>query len=276
MPTFDDPISDASEASAALRGLAHATRSFDDPADTYALIGDLLAGVRSLRQVFDQLAAAHLSHQARAHDDDGVHAAGARDAQMAADDLHQAAALVDGAEERLNRASQASGRVAWHPEPEPDHTIPEPRWVSVVFLQGSEADPVLEMIDRDGTDTAIDHLAGRDDGEETTQAALENGYVYDTPPSGRWDRAVTRGDYTLTYDYLHGHVGLLRAHVPEPEYAEPERSGGAHAGAFGVGQGFSQRRASRPVDQAGAPRPGRSVSPVRHPASRPEVRGLGL
>ena len=52
MPTFQDPIHDAEVASQALRGLAHATRTFDDPADTYAVIGDLLGGARSLRQVF--------------------------------------------------------------------------------------------------------------------------------------------------------------------------------------------------------------------------------
>ncbi|MGB3376134.1 MAG: hypothetical protein WBA87_13470, partial [Microbacterium sp.] len=60
MPTFDNPVEDAMEASAALRGLAHATRTFDNPAETYPVLGELLAGVRSLRQVLDQLAAAHI------------------------------------------------------------------------------------------------------------------------------------------------------------------------------------------------------------------------
>ena len=58
MPTFQNPTAGAAEASEALRGLAHATRVFEDPADTYAVLGDLLAGVRSLRQVLDQLATA--------------------------------------------------------------------------------------------------------------------------------------------------------------------------------------------------------------------------
>ncbi|WP_454138049.1 hypothetical protein [Microbacterium paulum] len=55
MPTFENPTADAAEASAALRGLAHVTRVFDNPTDTYPVLGDLLAGVRSLRQVLDQL-----------------------------------------------------------------------------------------------------------------------------------------------------------------------------------------------------------------------------
>ena len=56
MPTFNSPTADAAEASEALRGLAHASRVLENPADTYPVLGDLLAGVRSLRQVLDQLA----------------------------------------------------------------------------------------------------------------------------------------------------------------------------------------------------------------------------
>ena len=47
MPTFQNPTADAAEASEALRGLAHATRTFENPADPYTVLGDLLAGVRS-------------------------------------------------------------------------------------------------------------------------------------------------------------------------------------------------------------------------------------
>ena len=35
MPTFEDPVADADEAQQALRGLAHATRSIDDPRQIY-------------------------------------------------------------------------------------------------------------------------------------------------------------------------------------------------------------------------------------------------
>ncbi|WP_051606620.1 hypothetical protein [Microbacterium sp. CH12i] len=66
MPTFQNPTTDAVEASEALRGLAHASRVFEDPADTYAVLGDLLAGVRSLRQVLDQLATTHVTNRVRA------------------------------------------------------------------------------------------------------------------------------------------------------------------------------------------------------------------
>ena len=75
MPTFRDPLTDAAEASEAMRGLAHASRVFDDPADTYTVFGDLTATMRSLRQVLDQLANTHLAHRDRAQHDDGDHLA---------------------------------------------------------------------------------------------------------------------------------------------------------------------------------------------------------
>ena len=217
MPTYHDPLQDAAEASEALRGVAHASRVFDNPADTYSVLGDLLSGVRSLRQVLDQLGSAHLAHRGRAHDDDGDHAIGAAEALAAADDLHHAGTLLDGVEERVNAAMTHSGRIAWHnPAHEVDReavsTKAPRRWISVVFLQGSETDEVLDLIDRDGADAAIEHLRNWDYGEEITDAALENGYVYDEPPTGQLDRVITDGDYTLTYNPFMGHVNLLRAH----------------------------------------------------------------
>ena len=59
MPTFFDSTADAAEASEALRGLAHASRTFDQPAQMYGVIGDLSSGMRSLRQVLEQLADVH-------------------------------------------------------------------------------------------------------------------------------------------------------------------------------------------------------------------------
>lgn len=117
MPTFDDPIPDAGEASQALRGLAHATIRMDQPADTYRVLGDLLSGVRSLHQVLDQLAATHLRHRAVAHDDNGNRAAGGRFASAAADELRQAGSLLGQVEFRLDEALQHSSRIAWHETP---------------------------------------------------------------------------------------------------------------------------------------------------------------
>ena len=216
MPTFDDPRKDAAEAYEALRGLAHASRAFTDPADTYTVIGDLLGGVRSLRQVLDQLATTHTANRARAYDDAGSQAAGATAALSAADELHQAGTLLDQVEARLDAASQHSGRIAWHPA-ETSET-PVRRWISVALLDGAHADKVLDLIHAAGTDAAIEHLAGYDYGEDTVRDALANGYVYDNPPRGALDRMATKDVYTLTYSPFLGHVSLLREYdaVPDP------------------------------------------------------------
>lgn len=361
MPTFHDPLADAAEASEALRGLAHASRVFDDPADTYRVFGDLVAGVRSLRQVLDQLASTHLGARDRAFDDDGDPTAGAASALAAADELHQAGTLLDQAYDRLDAAFSHSGRIAWNPDPVVDrdasrerlaarldgdpanttvqagslaltvwpdapvgkhqryayritdntgqavegrdlftgagtpvdphrairnlatflsaagetrqyaldhpgsspeheglfpawvaeaartnadalaelseHDSTEPvagtaqvgrRWLNVAFLQGEEADAVLDLIDRDGAEAAIAHLSGYDYGEETTQAALENGYVYDDqPPTGSTDRTVQDGGYALTYNHALGHVGLYREFDTPPDPALHERPASA-------------------------------------------------
>lgn len=97
------------------------------------------------------------------------------------------------------------------------------RWVSVVFLQGQEADEALDLLEADGTDAAIGRLAGYDYGDETTQAALENGYVYDTPPAGVLDRTATGSDgaYTLVYNPFIGYLNLLREYDAPTGPAQP-------------------------------------------------------
>jgi len=98
---------------------------------------------------------------------------------------------------------------------------PTSRWISVAFLQGEEADAVLEMIDRAGPVAAIEYLQQWDFGDETTEAALENGYVYDAIPAGSTDRTThdDRGRYALTYSAQFGYVSLLRSYDPDLEPA---------------------------------------------------------
>ncbi|MEQ6898282.1 hypothetical protein [Microbacterium sp. KR10-403] len=211
MRTFHDPGADAGEASEALRGLAHATRAFEHPGDLYGVLGELLYGVRSMRQVLDQLARAHADHRPLAFDDDGDHDIGSNAALTAADELHQAATLMDQVEERLAAAHAASGRVAWRDEPA-EHVVPVQRWISACFLQEEEADEVLSLIDEDGVDSALNFLKNWDYGDETTNAALENGYVYNLPPTGPLEQEVRNGNYDMTYSNSFGYVGLYRLH----------------------------------------------------------------
>jgi hypothetical protein len=95
----------------------------------------------------------------------------------------------------------------------------EPRWISVVFLQGDEADAVLGMIDLRGAIAAIEHLQQWDYGDETIDAALTNGYVYDRIPAGRTDRIIEDdgSPYALSYSAQFGYVSLLRRYPDEPE-----------------------------------------------------------
>lgn len=221
MPTFYDPGADASEASEALRGLAHATRSFDNPQDLYGVLGDLLSGVRSLKQVLDQLATAHVENRPRAFDDHADHSIGSKDALAAADELHHAATLIAQAEERLDAAAGAASRVSWREIPSVDAPLVA-RWISVVFLQGQEADEVLDRIDTDGALAGLNHLKSWDYGDETTSAAMENGYVYDAPPSGPLEREVRDGDYHLAYSHSFEHVALYRLHGVAPADQLPD------------------------------------------------------
>ena len=395
MPTFNDPKADAAEAYEALRGLAHASRAFADPADTYPVLGDLLGAVRSLTQVVDQLAVAHAGNRGRAYDDTGNPLPGASAALTAAGELRNASTLLEQVHEHLDAAMSASGRIAWFPAADPPPNIlpypadplsaeagtlrltvwPNPatdqqpsftvliedpatghthqgsymfagpgsptdaagalrevagllaaaghlrehgpghpdsdpelenrfpdaitesarrnhqalselseidpveaasepigtvaRWISVVFLQGEEADRTLDLIDTDGTDAAIEHLAGYDIGEETVQAALANGYVYDEPPVGALDHTATRDVYRLTYNAALGHVSLLRQYDATPD-----------PGLLGIDNPTpaTGREGPASVQEARAPRSGQSGPGWfgRRSATSASARGLSL
>ncbi|HRN29334.1 MAG TPA: hypothetical protein PK890_06505 [Terrimesophilobacter sp.] len=117
MPTFSNPVQDATETRQAVWALAHASRTFADPEDTYQVVGELLGTLRSLEQVLEQVAAAHVLHQDKAFLDNGDHEAGVDEAWAAANALRRAAELVQSAETAVDQASQHSSYIAWHPAP---------------------------------------------------------------------------------------------------------------------------------------------------------------
>jgi hypothetical protein len=117
MPTFSNPVQDATETRQAVRAFAHASRAFADPEDTYQVVGELLGTLRSLEQVLEQVAAAHVLHQDKAFLDNGDHEAGVDEAWAAANALRRAAELVQSAETAVDQASQHSSYIAWHPAP---------------------------------------------------------------------------------------------------------------------------------------------------------------
>ncbi|WP_203579168.1 hypothetical protein [Microbacterium hibisci] len=116
----------------------------------------------------------------------------------------------------------------------------ERRWMSIVFLQGEEADTALDMIDRNGPEAAIHHLSQWDYGDQTRDAALVNGYVYDEIPQSPTDRVI-RGDgsgYALTYNRHFGYVALLR-------HFDPVLEGALESMAPPARFGFERQRTAR-------------------------------
>ena len=102
-----------------------------------------------------------------------------------------------------------------------------------MFLQGEEADRPLRILGELGHVDAVDYLAQWDHGDETTQAALENGYVYDEPGEGTNDRVALSGDYALIVNPHVGYVSLMRRYTEpeaEPQDAEPVELAPVQAG----------------------------------------------
>jgi hypothetical protein len=242
----------------------------------YGVIGDLSSGMRSLRQVLDQIADVHERKAAHAFNDDGSHEAGVRDALAAAEELRQAANLVDRAYDRLAEGFIAAGRIAWHPDPAVEDAAPS-RWVNVVFLQGDEADRPLRILGELGHVDAVDYLAQWDYGDETTQAALENGYVYDEPGEGTNDQVAISGDYALVVNPHIGYVSLLR------RYTEPgtEAQEAAQAGPSPMRDGpellvsYSSPGAPKRTDLPASKSDGSWFEPAKIAAVK-QARGLGL
>ncbi|WP_123788444.1 hypothetical protein [Phytoactinopolyspora halophila] len=113
MATFNDPKTDAAEAAHALRGLAHASRTLTDPDASYDILGALAAGLRSLQQSLEQLAAWHERHAGHAATDDGDRIAGHRNAQAAAAHLRDAASFVGFACGEVDHAHNRNSGIAW-------------------------------------------------------------------------------------------------------------------------------------------------------------------
>lgn len=120
MAAFVDTVADAAEAYEGLCRLADGIRTFEDPADTYRVLGDVSGAVRLSRQVLDQLSRAHADHHSIAFTDDRIPAVAL--ALATADKLHQAADGLDEVGDWVMRTHEASGMITRYtdssPEPE--------------------------------------------------------------------------------------------------------------------------------------------------------------
>lgn len=118
MANFDEPVPAGLEAADAIRALAHATLKFGDkPADTFAVLGDLLSITSSYVSVLTNIAQAHERHIDAAHDDQDWEPAGGRAlARAAAQSLRLAAFQVADAYRHVDAATRASSQIVWIPE----------------------------------------------------------------------------------------------------------------------------------------------------------------
>lgn len=116
MPTFDNPAADADEVQTALRALAHATRSIDDPREIYSVLGSLTSALASMSQSLHQIASFH---------DDGPRksewvpeaSVKARSASFRVSwDLHRAGEMLRQVGETVANAHEAEAILAYHRE----------------------------------------------------------------------------------------------------------------------------------------------------------------
>lgn len=121
MATFENPAADADEVQTALRALAHATRSIDDPREIYSVLGSLSSAVASLSQSLHQIAqyhdGRHLNAQWTPTDSPRARSA----AYRVSWDLHRAGEMLRQVGDVIGNAHEAEAMLAYH------RAFPEPR-----------------------------------------------------------------------------------------------------------------------------------------------------
>lgn len=137
MPTFHDPKQDADELGEAARGLAHASRTFDQPGDSYDVLGSLHYALTSVQQSLAQIGTFHRQHADRAATDDGNREAGREHAEKAAGWSQLAAASLHQVVDLVMCAQGESSRIAWHPDP----ATPEPGLSEALREREAALDP---------------------------------------------------------------------------------------------------------------------------------------
>lgn len=113
MPSLVDAVGDSAEAHAALRALAHATRSMDVTAEGYEVIGNLMSSMQSLSQVLDQLARMHAGRRGAAVSEKRDPEIGATEAAVVAYTLRRAAdevAMIGGV---MEIAHEHASKIVW-------------------------------------------------------------------------------------------------------------------------------------------------------------------
>jgi hypothetical protein len=119
MPTFSDPVADADELREAVRGLAHATRSVDDPTEIYSVLGSLSQGLCSLEQAIHQLGDFHDGAALKRSWMTEVHRPGRASSYQVSWELHRAAEMIHQVAGCVDRAHEIEATIAYdiHDDP---------------------------------------------------------------------------------------------------------------------------------------------------------------
>lgn len=113
MLTFNDPAADAAEAQQAMRGLAHATRSINDPRDIYPVLGSLSSAVASLEQSLHQLATFHDGPARKRGWTTGDAQAGRTASHQVSWELHRAGEILRQVAESIDHAHEIESTIAY-------------------------------------------------------------------------------------------------------------------------------------------------------------------
>ena len=76
------------------------------------------------------------------------------------------------------------------------------KYLNIIFLQGEDAEEVLEIIRDQGESAAMNYLKEWDMGDSCDES--------ETHPAGRSDSSFIRGNYIMNYNDSLSYVGLCR------------------------------------------------------------------
>ncbi len=113
MPSFNDPVADADELREAVRGLAHATRSIEDPTSIYSVLGSISSALGSLRQSLHELGDFHDGPSRKQAWMNGDPNAGRAASYKVSWELHRAAEMVHQVAECVDRAHEVEATIAY-------------------------------------------------------------------------------------------------------------------------------------------------------------------
>lgn len=156
------------------------------------------------------------------------------------------------------------------PEPIDDGSAwPPGRYYTVNFVQDAEGHAVVDLLQEQGAQAAIDHLAQWDYGSATLEAALFNQDYHAQVPYFAGTREASDGPYVLTYNPDLGTVRLLREFPAQAPDGWPNRYTGVTGPA-------PDERPEAPNQSPPASRPTACLALPPRPAGHEPDSGLSL